>query len=218
MVTINEIITYVESTLTDLANRIPGFATLYQWLSEETDFFSAPASSKYHSNYDGGLCVHSYLVYKAFEELFPKVVEERNTDVLIICLLHDICKTNFYKPYYRNIKEYDQKKWPENTNSRSIKYDALGKFIWMQEKGYQIDDSFPYGHGEKSVRLIERHLRLPDEMAMAIRYHMGAWQETDKPNISKVYEKYPLAWMLHVADEYSSYILEPNFEKQKEEV
>ena len=216
MVTIEEIINSVDYTLTNLANQYPGVATLYQWLTEETDYFTAPASTKYHSNYDGGLCVHSYMVYKAFEELFPEVVKQRQTDIILICFLHDICKTNFYKPYYRNIKQYDEKLWPENVNGRSIKYDALGKFIWMQEKGYMIDDSFPYGHGEKSVRLIEKHLRLPEDMAMAIRYHMGPWQETDKPNVSKVFETYPLAFMLHVADGYATYILEPNFDKQKE--
>ena len=80
-------------------------------------------------------------------------------------------------------KEYDQKKWPKNIQDKNIKYDALGKFVWMQEKSYMIDDYFPYGHGEKSVRLIERHMILPDDMAMAIRYHMGPWQESDKNNV-----------------------------------
>lgn len=211
-----EIINTVDSTLTSLANTIPGVATLYQWLTEETDYFTAPASSKYHSNYEGGLVVHSFLVYEAFQKLFPKVVESRQTDIILICFLHDLCKTNFYKPYYRNVKEYDQKKWPKDINPKNVKYDALGKFVWMQEKGYMIYDYFPYGHGEKSVRLIERHLILPDDMAMAIRYHMGPWQESDKNNVSKVFEKYHLAYMLHVADGYATYILEPQFDEKQE--
>lgn len=211
-----EIISTVDNTLTNLANTIPGVATLYQWLTEETDYFTAPASSKYHSNYDGGLVVHSWFVYQAFNGLFREVVLERQTDIILICFLHDLCKVNFYKPYYRNVKEYDQNKWPKNIQDKNIKYDALGKFVWMQEKGYMIDDYFPYGHGEKSVRLIERHMTLPDDMAMAIRYHMGPWQESDKNNVSKVFEKYPLAYMLHVADGYATYILEPQFDKKQE--
>lgn len=211
-----EIISTVDNTLTIIANTIPGVATLYQWLTEETDYFTAPASSKYHSNYDCGLVIHSWFVYQAFDRLFPDVAHERETDIILICFLHDICKTNFYKPYYRNVKEYDQKKWPKNIQDKNIKYDALGKFVWMQEKGYMIDDYFPYGHGEKSVRLIERHMILPDDMAMAIRYHMGPWQESDKNNVSKVFEQYPLAYMLHVADGYATYILEPQFDKKQE--
>lgn len=211
-----EIISTVDNTLTNLANNIPGVATLYQWLTEETDYFTAPASSKYHSNYDGGLVVHSWFVYQAFDRLFPDVAHERDTDIILICFLHDLCKTNFYKPYYRNVKEYDQKKWPKDIKDKNIKYDALGKFVWMQEKGYIINDYFPYGHGEKSVRLIERHMILPDDMAMAIRYHMGPWQESDKNNVSKVFEQYPLAYMLHVADGYATYILEPEFDKNQE--
>ena len=209
------ILNAVDNLLSDLTITVSGMATLYQWLTEETDYFTAPASSKYHSNYDGGLVVHSWFVYQAFEELFMPVVKIRQTDIILICLLHDLCKTNFYKPYYRNIKEYDQKKWPKDIKDKNIKYDALGKFIWMQEKGYVIDDYFPYGHGEKSVKLIEKHMNLPDDMAMAIRYHMGPWQESDKNNVSKVFEKYPLAYMLHVADGYATYILEPQFVREQ---
>lgn len=211
-----EILNSVDFTLTNIANNYPGIVSLYQWLTEETDYFTAPASTKYHSHYDGGLAVHSFMVLKAFQTLFNETYKQRETDVIIICLLHDLCKTNFYKPYYRNIKEYDEDKWPENTSNRSVKYDALGKFIWMQEKGYMVDDYFPYGHGEKSVRLIEKHIGLPDDMAMAIRYHMGPWQDGDKNNVSKVFEQYPLAYMLHVADGYATYILEPEFERNME--
>ena len=213
---VKAILNEVDYMLGKLANNYTGMNTLYQWLTEETDYFSAPASSKYHSNYDGGLAVHSYFVYEGFRKLFPQTALSREYDTTLICLLHDLCKTNFYKPYYRNVKEYDQKKWPQNIKEKNIKYDALGKFIWTQEKGYTIDDYFPYGHGEKSVKLIERHLILPDDMAMAIRYHMGPWQESDKNNVSKVFEKYPLAYMLHVADGYATYIIEPAFDKKQE--
>jgi len=213
---VKAIVNEVDSMLVYLANNYTGMNSLYQWLTEETDYFSAPASSKYHSNYDGGLAVHSYFVNKAFFNLFPDTALTREYDTTLICLLHDLCKTNFYKPYYRNVKEYNQNKWPKNIQDKNIKYDALGKFIWTQEKGYTIDDYFPYGHGEKSVRLIEKHFILPEDMAMAIRYHMGPWQESDKNNVSKVFEKYPLAYMLHVADGYATYILEPEFDKKQE--
>ena len=83
-----EIISTVDNTLTNLANTIPGVATLYQWLTEETDYFNAPASSKYHSNYEGGLVIHSWFVYQAFDRLFPDVAHERQTDIILICFLH----------------------------------------------------------------------------------------------------------------------------------
>ena len=91
-----EIISTVDNTLINLANTIPGVATLYQWITEETDYFTAPASSKYHSNYDGGLVIHSWFVYKAFETLFPHVVDERPTDIILICFLHWVDPNIFY--------------------------------------------------------------------------------------------------------------------------
>ena len=207
-----DIINMVHKYMSDLSNVRPGFAPLYHYLSEETDYFTAPASTKYHSSYEGGLAVHSYFVLKAFHTLFPKYGMENHDKVLMICLLHDLCKTNVYKEYYRNIKEYDKSKWPSDLGRGSIKKDKLGEFIWAQEKGYMFEDNFPYGHGEKSVLLAQRYIYLEQDEIFAIRYHMGPWQDGDKNNVSKVFEKYPLAFMLHMADGYATYILEPAFE------
>ena len=84
--------------------------------------------------------------------------------------------------------------------------------VWTQEKSYIFNDTFPYGHGEKSVLIIQKYLYLETDEIFAIRFHMGPWQDGDKNNVSKAFEQYPLAFMLHVADGYATYILEPNAE------
>jgi len=156
-------------------------------MENETDFFQAPASTKYHSSFEGGLALHSYNVYKCLLDVIKmnKFVKFNfDFDSVIICaLLHDLCKTNFYKVSTRNVKN-------ENT----------GK--WEQVPYYEIDDQEPYGHGEKSVMLIEKFIRLNDEERYAIRFHMGAYDESarNSGNINKAFQKYPLALALHIAD------------------
>ena len=163
---------------------------LINWLENETDYFIAPASTKYHGNFEGGLAQHSFNVYKILIEVlrmkqFLKL--ETNYDSIILCaLLHDACKTNFYKVSEKNVKN-----------------EQTGK--WEKENYYTIDDSNFYGHGECSVMLIEKHIKLTDEERYAIRWHMGAWDESAKTGaINKAFKAYPLALALHIADMMAS--------------
>jgi len=171
----------------------PGAKELLEWL-EKTDFFTAPASTKYHCACESGLVQHSLSVHKV---LLEKHFEENidNKESFAICaLLHDLCKSQFYKVSTRNVKN-------EKTG------------IWEKQPYYMIEDTFPYGHGEKSVFLIERFMRLKTSEAMAIRWHMGGFDDSAKGGsfaISLAYEKYPLAIKLTLADLESTYLREKN--------
>ena len=133
-----------------------------------TDFYNAPASAKYHSNYETGLLDHSLMVYNLAEAFFDKMkmidpelaVSIPEESIIVSSLLHDVCKICFYR---KTIK------WKKNEHND-----------WMQYDGYEIEDSFPIGHGEKSViMLLKLGLDInPCEM-LAIRYHMGFWGESN---------------------------------------
>ena len=167
-----------------------GAKELLDWLCK-TDFFTAPASTKYHCACTNGLVMHSLSVY---DVLLEKHFDEE-TDSLesftICALLHDLCKAQFYKVSTRNVKN-------EETGN------------WEKVPFYAVDDVFPYGHGEKSVFLIERFMKLRIEEAMAIRWHMGGFDDGGGFTISVAYQKYHLAVKLHLADLESTYLREKN--------
>lgn len=164
-------------------------------LSSKSDFFTAPASTKYHSAYEGGLAQHSINVYRCLCDYLArqrvKEVYHLTADgetAAVIALLHDICKVNFYKVDYRNSK-----------NEQGV---------WEKVPYYRIDDQLPYGHGEKSVYIISGFMRLSREEAIAIRYHMGFSGIEDRNSIGSAFEKWPLAFALSTADMEASYFLE----------
>lgn len=168
-----------------------GADKLLEWL-DTTDFFTAPASSKFHCACEHGLVQHSLNVYDLLlEKHFEEGVD--NPESYAICgLLHDLCKAQFYKASTRNVKN-------EQTGE------------WEKQPFYKIEDLFPYGHGEKSVFLIERFMRLKPAEAVAIRWHMGGFDDSPKAGnftISLAYEKYPLAVKLHLADLEATYLRE----------
>lgn len=182
-----------------------GGVALYEWILNSS-FFTDPASTKYHESYAGGLCEHTLKVYDALADLvylynFPIKHETIST----VSLLHDICKVGVYQETYKNVKSYDEKdvsvaqKW-------QIKHDNLGDFVWVSEKTYVFEDSLPLGHGEKSLYLVSKFLELSDEEALAIRYHMGAWDLDDKRGLSNAFEKSPLTVLLHMADTQATYL------------
>lgn len=178
-----------------------------------TDFYDCPASTKYHLSIYGGLCQHSLDVYNVLVNNIPHRVGNRDfmskyslESRAIVSLFHDICKTNVYKPTYKNVKTYE---FDRNLySSYEIKHDTLGDFVWTQELTFTFDDNFPLGHGEKSLYLLSQYIELTDDEAMAIRYHMGAFRTEDINNINKVYSKYPLALALHMADMMATYVVE----------
>ena len=169
---------------------------------EKSDFFTAPASTRYHGAYEGGLLRHSLNVYECLVEYLARdrVKQKYELNVseesaAIVALLHDICKVNFYTTSFRNSKNEQTGKWEK------VPY-------------YTINDTLPYGHGEKSVYMISGFIRLTRDEAMAIRWHMGFSGIEDKNMIGKALEMYPLAFALSVADMEASYFLEGTDEKK----
>lgn len=167
-----------------------GSDKLLKWLSG-TDFFTAPASTRFHLAYEGGLCEHSVNVYRVLRERYFE--EGDSEESFALCgLLHDVCKAEFYKTSVRNVKN-------EETGQ------------WEKKPFYTVEDRFPYGHGEKSVYLIERFMRLKPAEAVAIRWHMGGFDEAARGGsfaVSEAYGRYPLAAKLHLADMESTYLRE----------
>ena len=181
--------------ITTLCSQItrPGIADLMKWL-DSSDYYTAPASTRFHGAEPGGLAAHSINVYlelnrtvAAWREFFPEQLPEES--LIITGLFHDLCKVNFYK-----------------TETRRRKNDATG--VWETYEAYAVDEKFPFGgHGSKSVFIIQNYMKLTPEEAVAINCHMGAYDDPDGKYVSKAYEHYPLAWALHVADEAASYLI-----------
>ena len=168
----------------------PGADRLLEWLSS-TDFFKAPASTRFHGACEEGLVMHSLNVYHALMDRYFE--EGDNPESMAVCgLLHDLCKANYYK-----------------TGSRNVKNEATGQ--WEKVPVFLVEDQFHYGHGEKSVYLIERFIRLKPAEAVAIRWHMGGFDDAARGGcraISEAYDAYPLAVKLHLADLTATYLME----------
>ncbi|HJB57261.1 MAG TPA: hydrolase [Candidatus Flavonifractor intestinipullorum] len=175
--------------------RREGSGALLDYLQNKSDFFTAPASAKFHGAYAGGLCEHSVNVYHCLRDYLERDrvrelygLEYPEESVALVSLLHDVCKTGCYKPGSRNVKGPDGK--------------------WQSVPTFFYEDSLPYGHGEKSVYILSGFLRLTREEAMAIRWHMGFSGEEDKRLVGQALEQFPLAFALSVADMEATYFLE----------
>lgn len=172
-----------------------GIENLIDYITNKTDFFTAPASTKYHSNYEGGLAKHSLLV----RDLFAKKNEQFNLglseDTITICAIcHDLCKCNFYVKGKKNVKEG---KKPD------------GRDNWVEKEVWDIEDQLPLGHGSKSVILLQRFIRMSEFEVLSILYHMGLPEDYEmKCAYNKAVEKHPGIITLHTADMESSYLLE----------
>lgn len=177
-----------------------------EWL-QKTDFFEAPASTRFHGAFAGGLAQHSWNVFSWLLRLNDWYYTNIPYDSMIItALLHDVCKIGLYTIDYRNVKSYDP---ADVENNKNVKQDEKGFYVWKQEQIYKADEAFKFGgHGAKSVYLISQFMRLKPEEAAAINCHMGAYGESkiQQENVSPVYETNPLAFLLHVADETSTFI------------
>lgn len=159
---------------------------------EKTDFFVAPASTRFHGNYEGGLLEHSMKVYEILVQKVKNSCIDINVseDTLkIIALLHDICKVNFYKVDYRNAK-----------NERGE---------WEKVPYYTVEDKIPYGHGEKSVMMLTEYIKLTSEEKYCIRWHMGFSEPKELyGTLGEAYKKYPLALLLNEADLEATYFFD----------
>lgn len=182
-----------------------GITRLMDWLST-TDFFEAPASTKFHNNIKGGLCAHSINVYNRLIKLlkqeygndFEKVCSMES--LAIMGLFHDICKVDTFITETRNVKEY---------HDGGLKSDSKGRFDWVEKESFTVSDSLPYGHGEKSVYILSGFIKLTRVEAMAINWHMGGFDYRVKGGsyaLSDVFYSYPVALLLHNADMQASYL------------
>ena len=161
----------------------------------QSDFFTAPASTRYHNNCRGGLVNHSLNVYDGLRDFLTREsvrekygIDPTDETVAVIALLHDLCKINFYRESTRNVKD-------ENG-------------VWQKVPYFDIDDKLPYGHGEKSVYIITGSMRLSREEAFAIRYHMGYSDGTDARDVSAAFQMFPLAYALSCADMEATFFVE----------
>jgi hypothetical protein len=164
-------------------------------LSNKSDFFEAPCSTRYHLSKEGGLVEHSLNVYHCLKDYLerPRVknlygLEVNPESIAIVALLHDLCKVNVYKKSFRNTK------------------DESGK--WIKVPTYEFQDDLPYGHGEKSVYIISGFMKLTRDEAFAIRYHMGFSDTENIRNVGEAFSKFPLAFALSTADMEATYFIE----------
>lgn len=174
-----------------------GAEELLRFLSD-SDFFVAPASARYHSSTAGGLCQHSLNVYDCLraylarprvQQVYGLTGEDYSEEsIAIVALLHDLCKIGCYRPGFRNVK------------------DERG--VWQKVASYSFEDDLPFGHGEKSVWMVMKYMKLTDHEAFAIRYHMGFSGEEDARTVGQALAKFPLAFALNVADSEATYFLE----------
>lgn len=169
-----------------------GSQRLLEWI-RSTDFYTAPASTRFHGSYPCGLVQHSLNVFNRLKQEYeleygPGLTPEQLETVAIVALLHDLCKANYYDVEMRNRKN-EQGQWE--------KYPA-----------YIVNDRLPYGHGEKSVYIVSGFMRLTREEAMAIRWHMGGFDDSAKGgsySVGNAFEMFPLAVLVHLADMKATY-------------
>lgn len=166
----------------------PGVYKLLTWL-DHSDFFIAPASSRYHLSERGGLLLHSLNVYDEMTRLskvYEQYADVSDESIAIMALFHDLCKVNFYKQDTRNVKRDGE---------------------WTTVPFYTIEEKFPFGgHGSKSMFILQQFIQLTPEEACGINCHMGLSEH--ERSIGAVYEMFPSAWMLHAADEAATFLIE----------
>lgn len=172
-----------------------GADDLLKWLSE-SDFFEAPASTRFHGSHEGGLLEHSLNVYHCLKEIVQQADLQDTYSpetIAISALLHDVCKVNFYKKGFRNVKD-----------------EETGR--WYKKEVYEIDEKFPCGeHADKSIIIIQNFIHLEPEEILAIRAHMGGWDTAVKGGngfVGKIFERSKLAVFLHFADMAATYLME----------
>lgn len=172
----------------------------------KSDFYTAPASTRFHSCHEGGLLEHSLNVE---DRLFDKVNDPIWEDILdgvgresmtITALLHDICKSNYYSVEMKNKKVYSE---------NGKKMDAAGRYDWETVPGYTVNDTHPMGHGECSVIMLQQFIKLKPIEIYAIRWHMGFTEPKESWNVlTDAIKKYPFILAMHEADLESTYLLE----------
>lgn len=153
----------------------PGASALLEWMGDN-GFFEAPASKGHHGAEPGGLAAHSVNVF----ERLGKIVAQESEEPVSVLRAESIAVVALLHDLCK-IDEYRR----------------------VEPYGYQMTHSFPVGHGEKSVILILRHMRLTDEEILAIRWHMGQYDFYARGggyDLDNAFRQCSLAVMLHLAD------------------
>ena len=197
--------TYIKIFKTKVIKQYPQARNLLKYI-EATDFFTAPASSMYHLSVEGGLVKHTLNVY---DRLVNMVKSEFNNDydaletseggIALIALCHDLCKCNTYVKDTKNVKVYD--------TYGKLK-DNKGNFNWKAQEYWKKSEQLPYGHGSKSVMIIQTFITgLPLAEILAVRFHQGGMEIPGQlePNVTQIYNDYPLATCLHLSDMMATY-------------
>ena len=168
-----------------------GISSLMNYLIKQTDFFSSPASTKYHGSFAGGLLAHSLEVYYQIRKLSPIYGYCRNESEIesatLVSLFHDVCKINSYEVSVRNVK------------NSSGNWESVPCYIYSDKKDFGA-------HGAESIYILTQHLLLTRDETIAIYHHMGAFDASKYDNPAQAYERNKLAWLLHIADEAATYI------------
>lgn len=174
-----------------------GTKNLVEYLTKECDYFTAPASTTYHGNTEGGLARHSLNVYNILKDKVDKYYPDGSISpqsVALCSLMHDLCKVDIYKW---------SKKWKKDENNK-----------WFEEPCWMVKDEFPVGHGSKSVFVLQRFVQLTDEEIAAIYFHLGMCDpgvHFNYPNgfaYKDALNLYPLVVLLQLADLEASYVVE----------
>lgn len=181
----------------------PGMDKLLAYI-RKSDFYKAPASTKYHLSCEGGLLQHSLNVLDALRGILHQpynsgdweyqvagqpVVLIPDESIIIIALLHDICKTHFY-----------------GVGTKRAKNEATGK--WETVPYYMVKDRMPLGHGDKSVMIIKQYIDLTTPEMYAIWHHMGFTGNADIQTLTNAIDQYPIIWAMHTADMMASRFME----------
>ena len=158
------------------------------WITQ-TDFFNAPASTRFHGSFEGGLCEHHVDVYNETVDLLtlPKFKGVDPASAYLVALVHDFCKIGLYEPYMRNVKNDETGQWEK---VMAFKYDKA---------------QYPFGHGVASMYIANQFIRLTREESLAIRWHMGSYRchKDDMSELQDSNERYPLVLLLQFADQLS---------------
>ena len=156
-----------------------------EWL-EGTDFYIAPASTKYHDSEVHGLMKHTLKVVQALNDLsaLPQFKNVNLAEATLAAIVHDWCKIDFYESYTKNVKN-------ETTG------------VWEKELAYRYKGiKYPFGHGVTSYFIASRIFKLSIEQALAIRWHMGEYNvcDSERHDLMEANERYPMVQMLQIAD------------------
>src|SRR5665647_2702110 len=181
-----------------LSTARPGMERLVDWIEQKTDFYTAPASTKYHLACKGGLAQHSLNVYDLLSgKVKSGLLEIRRETIIVTALLHDLCKVNFYVMEKKNVRE-------------GSKINSYGSEVanWVEKEVWTVRDSFPVGHGEKSCFYIQSFIRLTDEEYAMIRLHMGSDRNGFPDPFTETANLYPSVVAIHTSDIEAAFIIE----------